>query len=140
MMIATMMTAALMVTPMAHSAPDYDVPRVYEKYEQCVSHRESRHTPTAVNPTGKYRGLYQMDHALASGATHWIMGWLSTWHPKPKAYAAWLRATPVNKWPASVQTAAFVVTLSGHGARDKWSGADHWYYPNSRCNSLVGAR
>ncbi len=99
MMIATMMTAALMVTPMVHDVPDYDVPSVYEKYEQCISHRESRGKPTAVNPTGKYRGLYQMDHALASGATHWIMGWLSTWHPKPKAYAAWLRATPVNKWP-----------------------------------------
>lgn len=23
---------------------------------------ESRHTPTAVNPSGKYRGLWQMDH------------------------------------------------------------------------------
>lgn len=135
-MLEQLAIASIMMLPSKH-IPEYEVPKVYHAFERCVSWRESRRQPDAVNPTGKYRGMYQMDHAIASGATHWIVDWLGTWHSKPKKYAAQLRATPVDKWPRQVQTAAFVVTLDGHGERKRWSGADHWYYSGSRCNGLV---
>jgi len=111
-----------------HSAdiPEYPVPAVYSEYEQCVAKRESEFTPTAVNPTGKYRGMYQFDHALAAGSTFHIVDWLSTWHSQPKRYAKALRSTPMNKWPSEVQTAAFVVTLDGHGKEQRWSGKKHF--------------
>lgn len=130
---------ALSAVMMLHKGdiPEYEVPKVYQAYEKCVSWRESRRKPNAVNPTGKYRGMYQMDKSIAAGATYWIVDWLSTWHSEPKKYAAALRDTPVNKWPRQVQVAAFVVTLSGHDADEHWHGAAHWYYSGSRCNGLV---
>jgi hypothetical protein len=106
--------------------PEYNVPKVYERYERCVAKRESEFTPTAVNPTGKYRGMYQFDKALARGTTWHITDWLRTWHPKPKKYAAWLRATPMNHWPKEVQTAAFVAVLDGHDKDIRWYGKDHF--------------
>jgi hypothetical protein len=106
--------------------PEYNVPKVYERYERCVAKRESEFTPTAVNPTGKYRGMYQFDKALARGTTWHITDWLRTWHPKPKKYAAWLRGTPMNHWPEEVQTAAFVAVLDGHDKDIRWYGKDHF--------------
>lgn len=135
-MLESLAMSAVMMLPRT-DIPEYQVPKVYQAFEKCVSWRESRRKPDAVNPTGKYRGMYQMDHAIASGATHWIVDWLGTWHRTPKKYAAALRATPVNKWPRQVQTAVFVVTLNGHDKNERWSGAAHWYYSGSRCNGLV---
>lgn len=67
----------------------------------------------AVNPTGKYRGMYQFDEELKDGTTYHIIEWLGTWHSQPRKYAAWLRKTPMNLWPEEVQTAAFVAVLDG---------------------------
>ena len=106
--------------------PEYNVPKVYQQYERCVAKRESEFTPTAVNPTGKYRGMYQFDKALARGTTWHITDWLRTWHPKPRKYAAWLRNTPMNHWPEEVQTAAFVAVLDGHDKDIRWYGKDHF--------------
>jgi len=106
--------------------PEYTVPKVYERYERCVAERESNSRPGAVNPSGKYRGMYQFDKALARGTTWHIIDWLDTWHSKPKAYAAWLRKTPMNLWPEEVQTAAFVAVLDGHDKNIRWYGKSHF--------------
>lgn len=106
--------------------PKYEVPAVYRKYERCVSERESQSRPDAVNPTGKYRGMYQFDDELADGTTYHITDWLRTWHSQPKKYAAWLRKTPMNKWPEEVQTAAFVAVLDGHDRGIRWYGKKHF--------------
>ena len=119
-----MIEALFMVA--ATDIPEYEVPAVYRQYEKCVAERESENTPTAVNPTGKYRGMYQFDKALARGTTYHITDWLRTWHSKPKQYAKWLRATPMNKWPEEVQTAAFVAVLDGHDKNIRWYGKSHF--------------
>lgn len=106
--------------------PEYPVPAVYQEYEQCVAERESNGRPEAVNPTGKYRGMYQFDKELAAGTTYHIVDWLKTWHPQPKKYAAALRQAPMNKWPEEVQTAAFVAVLDGHDKDVRWSGKFHF--------------
>jgi len=113
--------------------PEYTVPKVYEQYERCVAERESNSRPEAVNPTGKYRGMYQFDKELARGTTWHITDWLRTWHPKPKKYAAWLRQTPMNKWPEEVQTAAFVAVLDGHDKEIRWYGKSHFAGGRWKC-------
>lgn len=123
-----MIEALILVASMQHvnKIPEYPVPAVYQEYEECVAVRESNRRPDAINPTGKYRGMYQFDEALADGSTYHIIGWLSSWHSKPKQYAAALRDTPMNKWPAEVQTAAFISVLDGHGQKVRWSGKKHF--------------
>ena len=106
--------------------PEYEVPKVYHQYERCVAERESQSRPDAVNPTGKYRGMYQFDDELADGTTYHIVDWLRTWHPQPRKYAAWLRKAPMNLWPEEVQTAAFVAVLDGHDRDIKWYGKKHF--------------
>lgn len=106
--------------------PDYPVPAVYRQYERCVAKRESEFTPTAVNPSGKYRGMYQFDKELARSTTYHIVDWLDTWHSRPREYAAWLRDTPMNLWPEQVQTAAFVAVLDGHDKEQRWAGRKHF--------------
>ena len=106
--------------------PEYEVPKVYQRYERCVAERESNDSPHAVSPTGKYRGMYQFDRPLARGTTYHIVDWLRTWHPTPRKYAAKLRRTPMNLWPAPVQTAAFVAVLDGHDKGIRWYGKSHF--------------
>jgi len=106
--------------------PEYNVPKVYETYERCVAERESNSRPEAVNPTGKYRGMYQFNDDLADGTTYHIKEWVAEWHPKPKKYLKWLRKTPMNKWPEEVQTAAFVAVLDGHDKNIRWYGKSHF--------------
>lgn len=123
-----MLEALLLSVAMQHTdrIPEYPVPAIYREYERCVAKRESERTPTAVNPTGKYRGMYQFDKELARGTTFHIVDWLKTWHSQPKKYAAWLRSTPMDKWPKEVQTAAFVAVLDGHDKEQRWAGKAHF--------------
>lgn len=113
--------------------PEYPVPAVYQEYEQCVAERESNGRPEAVNPSGKYRGMYQFDRELAKGTTYHIVDWLDTWHPQPKKYASALRQTPMNKWPEEVQTAAFVAVLDGHDKDQRWAGRFHFAGGRWKC-------
>jgi hypothetical protein len=119
------MIEALFMVP-TDDIPEYKVPAVYREYERCVAERESNSRPEAVSPSGKYRGMYQFDDALADGTTYHIIDWLGTWHSHPKQYAAALRDTPMNKWPRQVQTAAFVAVLDGHDKDVRWYGKDHF--------------
>jgi hypothetical protein len=125
---STMIEAIVLVAAMQHGnkIPTYPVPSAYVEYEKCVAVRESNRRSDAVNPTGKYRGMYQFDAELAAGTTYHIVDWLATWHSKPKKYAAELRKTPMDKWPAQVQTAAFVSVLNGHDKKVRWSGKKHF--------------
>lgn len=109
----------------------YDVPTRYVIYERCVRERESNGRWDAVNPTGKYRGAYQFDHALASGATWHMLEDIIEYSKartkkQARVIARKLRNTPMNKWPAWAQTSAFVQTLDGHDAEQPWSGKSHW--------------
>lgn len=116
--------------------PDYQVPKVYESYERCVALRESNDQPWAVNPSGKYRGLYQFDDELADGSTYHIVDWIATWHEHPRKYAKKLRATPMNEWPREVQTAAFIAVLDGHDKGERWAGVSH--FAGGRWSCSVG--
>lgn len=116
----------LFITIPANDIPEYKVPAVYREFEACVAERESNSRPEAVSPTGKYRGMYQFDDALADGSTYHILDWLGTWHSSPKKYAASLRDTPMNKWPRQVQTAAFIAVLDGHDKEIRWHGKKHF--------------
>lgn len=118
-MFESMLLAFHLVKP-----PDFDVPVGQRAYTRCVARRESNGRPGAVNPSGKYRGKYQFDSALARGSTWHIMPWLREWHPRPRAYASWLRGLPMNRWPENVQDAAFILTLNYRGVA--WSGQKHW--------------
>jgi hypothetical protein len=123
----------LFLTIPAPEPPEYKVPAVYREYEDCIARRESNRRPEAVSPSGKYRGMYQFDDALADGSTWHILDWLGTWHPQPKKYANELRHLPMNKWPEQVQTAAFVAVLDGHDKDVIWSGQKHWSFGTRGC-------
>ena len=123
----------LFLLAQAGDIPEYKVPAVYREYERCVAERESNDRPDAVNPTGKYRGMYQFDDALADGTTWHIVDWLGTWHSKPRAYAKALRDTPMNKWPRQVQVAAFVSVLDGHDQGVVWAGKQHFAGGRWKC-------
>jgi hypothetical protein len=91
----------------------------------CVVRRESEGHYDVVNPSGAYRGAYQVSAALARGAT-WMMykEHKSLMGEKAaKQVLARLRATPMNKWPRYWQDAAFHTIINWNGTL---SGAGHW--------------
>jgi hypothetical protein len=88
-----------------------------------VAERESHSNPKSTNRANGYFGMFQFNDALTDGATWMMLDWLKTWHPKPREFAARLRATEMHKWPANLQIAAMVETLNHRG---KWSGSKHW--------------
>lgn len=132
-MIEGIVLAAVLAAPV--KPPVLPVDHATARFMSCVSHRESRGKATAVSHTGKHRGKYQVTPDMGRGMSWHVLPWLRSWHPQPERYARWLRVTPVNKWPARVQDAAFVLTLHHDGKR--WSGWRHWYLSGSRCNGLV---
>lgn len=105
------------------SGPTYIVPDDQIRYVECVAERESHSNPRSTNRANGYFGMFQFNDALTDGATWMMLDWLKTWHPKPREFAARLRATEMHKWPANLQIAAMVETLNHRG---KWTGAKHW--------------
>jgi hypothetical protein len=91
----------------------------------CIVKRESEGHYDVVNPSGAYRGAYQVSAALARGAT-WMM---LKEHKKlmgekaAKKVLSDLRAKPMNKWPRYWQDAAFHTIINYDGTL---SGAAHW--------------
>jgi hypothetical protein len=84
-----------------------------------------------VNPSGSYRGAYQVSSSLARGATHMmlkehaaLMG-----ESNAKRVLAQLRKTPINKWPRYWQDALFSTVANwdhtGSGVRH-WAGG-RWH-------------
>jgi hypothetical protein len=91
----------------------------------CIVRRESEGHYDVVNPTGSYRGAYQVSAALARGAT-WMM---LPEHRKlmgdaaAKRVLASLRGKPMNTWPRYWQDAAFHTIINYSSSL---SGAKHW--------------
>ena len=91
----------------------------------CVVERESEGHYDVVNPSGAYRGAYQVSSALARGAT-WMM---LKEHKKlmgernAKRVLAKLRSKPMNTWPRYWQDAAFHTVINWDHTL---SGAGHW--------------
>lgn len=127
MFVASMMITVALISS---APPEYKPPKDQVQFAQCVAKRESGHSPYAVSRYGTYKGKYQFNDALADGSTWMMLDWIETWHPKPRKYAEYLRALPMNKWPEQVQDAAFFETLNYNS---KWSGKDHWAGGNWNC-------
>ena len=91
----------------------------------CIVKRESEGHYDVVNPSGAYRGAYQVSAGLARGAT-WMM---LKEHKKlmgeksAKRVLASLRGKPMNQWPRYWQDAAFHTIINYKGTL---SGAAHW--------------
>ena len=91
----------------------------------CVVERESEGHYDVVNPSGAYRGAYQVSASLARGAT-WMM---LKEHKKlmgeknAKTVLAKLRGKPMNTWPRYWQDAAFHTVINWDHTL---SGASHW--------------
>jgi hypothetical protein len=96
-----------------------------EKKRLCVVERESEGHYDVVNPSGAYRGAYQVSASLARGAT-WMM---LKEHKKlmgekaAKQVLSKLRAKPMNQWPRYWQDAAFHTIINWDHTL---SGASHW--------------
>lgn len=96
-----------------------------ESKRRCIADRESEGHYDVVNPSGAYRGAYQVSAALARGAT-WMMLKEHKQLMGPEAAKktlAKLRATPMNKWPRYWQDAAFHTVANWEGTG---SGIAHW--------------
>lgn len=91
----------------------------------CIVKRESEGHYDVVNPSGAYRGAYQVSASLARGAT-WMM---LKEHKKlmgtkaAKKVLSNLRGKPMNQWPRYWQDAAFHTIINYKGTL---SGASHW--------------
>jgi hypothetical protein len=99
--------------------------KAVETKRLCIVKRESEGHYFSVNPTGSYRGAYQVSAALAKGAT-WMM---LPEHERLMGAAAaqdtmaTLRATPFNAWPRYWQDALFSTVANwGHTG----AGLKHW--------------
>lgn len=96
-----------------------------EAKRKCIVDRESSGVYTVVNPTGSYRGAYQMSRALSDGVT-WMM--LDEHKDLLGADAAkqvleTLRSKPINEWNRYWQDAAFSTIANWEGTG---SGLKHW--------------
>lgn len=96
-----------------------------EAKRRCIVDRESEGHYDVVNPSGSYRGAYQVSAQLARGAT-WMM---LKEHKKlmgkqaAKSTLAALRSKPMNTWPRYWQDAAFHTVANWEHTG---SGLAHW--------------
>jgi hypothetical protein len=102
-----------------------------ESVRLCIVRRESEGHYDVVNPSGSYRGAYQVSPQLARGAT-WMMlkehrALMGT--TNAERVLAHLRTMPVNRWPRYWQDALFHTVASwdhpGSGLRH-WAGG-RWH-------------
>jgi hypothetical protein len=96
-----------------------------EAKRKCIADRESEGHYDVVNPSGAYRGAYQVSASLARGAT-----WMMLKEHKQlmgekaaKTTLAKLRAKPMNMWPRYWQDAAFHTVANWEHTG---SGIAHW--------------
>ena len=101
-----------------------------EHRRRCIMDRESNNLYRAVSAGGKYRGAYQMNRALALGATHMMMKEVRKEMGKPGVRALKrLREIPTQQWNRYWQDRAFWTIWR------KGKGAFHWRHtiPGTRC-------
>lgn len=96
-----------------------------ESKRLCIVNRESEGHYDVVNPSGAYRGAYQVSAQLARGAT-WMMlkeHKVLMGEATAKKVLANLRRTPMNRWPRYWQDAAFSTVVNWDHTG---SGLAHW--------------
>jgi hypothetical protein len=96
-----------------------------ESKRLCIVNRESEGHYDVVNPSGSYRGAYQVSASLARGAT-WMMlreHKALMGEATAKKVLASLRRTPMNHWPRYWQDAAFSTIANWDHTG---SGIAHW--------------
>ena len=101
-----------------------------EERRRCIMDRESNNLYRAVSAGGKYRGAYQMNRALAIGATHMMMKEVRKEMGKPGVRALKrLREIPTQQWNRYWQDRAFWTIWR------KGKGSFHWRHtiPGTRC-------
>lgn len=115
------------------------IPPPWEAFAHCVSARESGHRYHARNRGGSTaQGRWQfLDRAWRiQGGIEWIVS-----RQLKKAGMAWsqrkqwvikLDDTPIYRWPAWAQDAAFVGVVT-----ERPDGWRHWHLSGSKCNRLV---
>ena len=96
-----------------------------ESRRLCIVQRESEGHYDVVNPTGSYRGAYQVSSTLARGAT-WMMlkehkALMGT--ANATRVLSQLRKTPINNWPRYWQDALFSTVANWDHTG---SGIHHW--------------
>jgi hypothetical protein len=96
-----------------------------ESVRLCIVRRESEGHYDVVNPSGAYRGAYQVSRQLADGAT-WMMlkeHKALMGEANAKRVLSTLRKTPLNRWPRYWQDALFSTVANWDGTG---SGLRHW--------------
>lgn len=96
-----------------------------ESRRLCIVERESEGHYDVVNPSGAYRGAYQVSSQLARGAT-WMMlkeHKALMGEATAKKVLANLRQKPFNQWPRYWQDAAFSTIANWEHTG---SGIAHW--------------
>jgi hypothetical protein len=96
-----------------------------ESRRLCIVRRESEGHYDVVNPSGSYRGAYQVSSSLARGATYMMLEEHASLmgEANAKRVLAQLRKTPINKWPRYWQDALFSTVANWDGTG---SGVRHW--------------
>lgn len=102
----------------------------WEKTRRCIVKRESEGQYDVINPTGSYRGAYQVSHAMAKG-----MGWMIQKELRAEGVPAdiateigrTLRRLPANKWDRFYQDMGFWLVW------DDAEGRAHWANGRYRC-------
>lgn len=142
------MIPALMVTAALHLPPAEQPPVVppiastaparWQRFFDCVVHRESKGNPRAVNPSSQAAGIGQWLPAWRHGLP-WLLYRRLLDVGVPHHAAKHIRESMprlIQRWPLWAQEAAMVqVLIEGeHGIGRGWR---HWYLSESRCQTLV---
>lgn len=101
----------------------------HEEIRRCIVKRESEGQYNVINPTGSYRGAYQVSKPMGVG-----MGWMiqkELRHVGVDANTArWigreLRSTPVNRWHRFYQDMGFWLVWDDGQGRSHWAGG-RWH-------------
>lgn len=135
MILETILAGVIATSPIDRAA---HIPTAWQPFAQCVSARESRHSYRARNRSSSAQGRWQfLDNSWRiRGGIEWIVSRQlkrqgMAWSDR----AGWVRrldATPIYRWPAWAQDAAFVGVVT-----ERASGWRHWHLTGSRCNGLV---
>ena len=91
-----------------------------EKIRKCIMDRESNHRYRAISAGGVYRGAYQMNRALAVGASWMMQKEVKKQMPEAVSQVRKLRKTPTHKWSRYWQDRAFWTIWR------KGKGKHHW--------------
>lgn len=95
-----------------------------EGWRRCIVQREASGRYFAINPTGKYRGAYQMDRELARGAAWEMTPELKTMFPtRWRLIRNTLRDNTIDLWSRFYQDMAFATLVHVDG---DYEGAPHW--------------